>query len=68
MPATRDGRYAVPGSWDNTLKVRNLSSVQVVSFYVDGATCCCAGNPDGRMIVAGEVSGRLHFLRRENVR
>ena len=36
------------------------------SFIGDGALFCCAVASDGITIVAGEASGRLHFLRLEN--
>ncbi len=66
---TPDGRYAVSGSHDQTLKVWDLASRQVVaSFCGDNAIYCCVVAADGRTIVAGEHSGRVHFLRLENVK
>jgi WD40 repeat protein len=66
---TGDGRYAVSGSEDWTLKVWDLSSGQVVaSFYGNSAIRRCVVARDGRTIVAGEESGQVHFLRLENVK
>ena len=56
-----DGRRAVSASDDKTLKVWDLETGAVVATYsCDGAAYCCAF-ADGRMIVAGDASGRVHF-------
>jgi WD40 repeat protein len=69
VAVTGDGRYAVSGSDDQTLKVWDLSSGQVVaSFCGDSAIHCCAIAPDKRTIIAGDALGRVHFLRLENVK
>jgi hypothetical protein len=39
----------------------------VMSFTGDGELRTCAVTPDGQTIIAGEDSGRLHFLRCETV-
>jgi hypothetical protein len=36
----------------------------VATFTADGSIPCCAIRPDGVTIVAGESSGRVHFLQR----
>jgi WD40 repeat protein len=65
---TPDGKQIVSASRDNTLKVWDLESGELVaSFYGDGALNACAVAPDGVTIVAGEASGRVHFLRLEGV-
>jgi WD40 repeat protein len=69
VAVTGDGRYAVSRSQDNTLKVWELKTGRVVaSFCGDSTIERCAVTPDGRTIVAGEASGRVHFLRLENVK
>ena len=45
-----------------------LESGEAIATSIgDGALFCCAARPDGVTIVAGEASGRLHFLRLENI-
>jgi hypothetical protein len=47
-----------------TLKVWNWQTGEVIaSFIGDGAIYCCAVAPDGVRVVAGDVLGRVHFLR-----
>jgi len=61
---TPDGRHVVSGSCDNTLRVWDLESGEViVSFTGEDEISSCAVASDGRTIIAGESSGRLHFLR-----
>jgi hypothetical protein len=61
-----DGKYAISASFDFTLKVWNWQTGEViVSFTGDSPIICCAVAPDGVSIVAGETSGRVHFLRLE---
>ncbi len=65
---TPDGKQAISASGDNSLKLWDLQSREVIaSFSGDGALNCCAVAPDGVTIVAGEASGRVHFLRLEGV-
>ncbi|WP_086756473.1 NB-ARC domain-containing protein [Nostoc sp. 106C] len=61
---TCDGKYVISASFDNTLKVWNWQSGEVIaSFTGESAINCCAVAPDGVRVVAGEASGRVHFLR-----
>jgi WD40 repeat protein len=61
---TLDSKWVISGSVDNTLKFWDLESREVIaSFSGDGALFCCTVAPDGVTIVAGEESGRVHFLR-----
>jgi len=63
-----DGNFAVSASEDNTLKVWDLDSgKEIATFAGDSFLNCCAIAPDGVTIVAGESSGRVHFLRLEGV-
>jgi WD40 repeat protein len=61
-----DGRCAVSASDDYTVKVWNLErSSLIASFSGDSFMISCAIASDGLTIVAGEASGRVHFLRLE---
>ena len=57
-----DGRHAVSTSYDQTVKVWDLDTGEkVATFSCDGAASCCAFAGE-RMVVAGDQSGRVHFL------
>jgi WD40 repeat protein len=59
-------RRTVSGSHKNTIEVWYLETGEVLgTFSGDGALNACAVSPDRKTIVAGEVSGRMHFLRLE---
>ncbi|MGB7445022.1 MAG: hypothetical protein WA919_28465 [Coleofasciculaceae cyanobacterium] len=63
---TPDGKQVVSASEDKSLKVWDLHTGQeIASFTGDGMLPCCAVAPDGVTIVAGDASGRVHFLRLE---
>jgi len=63
-----DGRRAVSASDDQTLKVWDIENgSEICSFTGDSSITSCAVSPDGLTIVAGEASGRVHFLRLEGV-
>lgn len=59
-----DGMQAVSASLDATLKLWELSSGQcLTTYYCNEDVTFCAMSPYGQMIVAGDQSGFLHFLR-----
>ncbi len=63
---TPDGRRAISASDDRTLKVWDLETGNIiVNFSGDSTLVTCAVSPNGQTIVAGEDSGRVHFLRLE---
>ncbi|MCW6035724.1 hypothetical protein K4A83_05480 [Spirulina subsalsa FACHB-351] len=52
------------GSTDKTLKLWNLATgEEITSFTSDAGFKVCALAPDGAGVVAGDRSGRVHFLR-----
>ncbi|MEP0884824.1 WD40 repeat domain-containing protein [Microcoleus sp. FACHB-SPT15] len=60
------GRLAISTSHDRTLKVWDLKSrTAIANWGSDGSLLSCAVASDGVTLVAGEVSGRVHFLRIE---
>jgi WD40 repeat protein len=59
-----DGKRAVSGSHDTTLKVWDMETGEVIiSFSGDGSFISIAVSQDEKTIVAGEASGKVHFLR-----
>jgi tricorn protease-like protein len=64
-----DGRLAMSESKGGTLKVWDLESGGTLATYTaDGVGFWCSAHaPDGRSIVLGDSSGRVHFLRLEGV-
>ncbi|MEG4860948.1 hypothetical protein QUB75_26310 [Microcoleus sp. K1-B6] len=63
-----DGKRAISAPLDNTLRIWDLpSGKEIASFRGDYWFNCCAIGPDGVTVVAGDLPGRVHFLRLEGV-
>jgi len=61
-----DGKKAVSSSADTTLKIWDLETgIEISTFTGESPIDCCAISSDGFTVVAGEKSGRIHFLRLE---
>ncbi|MEH2177805.1 WD40 repeat domain-containing protein [Nostoc sp.] len=68
VAVTPNGQQVISASHDYTLKVWNLATGKVIATFTgEFPISCCAVAPDGMTIVAGEQSGRVHFLRLENM-
>ena len=64
IAVTSDGKTMISGSYDKTIKIWDLATrKEIATFTGESPILCCATAPDGVTIVAGEYSGRLHFLR-----
>jgi WD40 repeat protein len=64
LAMTPGGKSVVSASNDATLKVWDLESgACLCTFTAESAVYCCAVASDSCTIVAGEHSGRVHFLR-----
>ncbi len=61
MALSADGKRAVSGSWDHTLRVWDLESGTCLAvFTCDAAIRCCAWG--GERIMAGDESGNVHLF------
>jgi WD40 repeat protein len=68
LTITPDGKRLISLSWNESIKVWDLEKREsIASFSGDRSLIVYAVAPDGMTIVAGEVSGRVHFLRLEGV-
>lgn len=68
----REGRVVVhPSSPASQSLVRWLwdltSGIEIAGFYGDRSLSVCCIPPDGKTIVAGDATGRMHFLRIEGM-
>ena len=66
LAITPSGDFAISG--DYSIKVWHIQTGKIVaSFSVESSVLSCAVTSDGLTIVAGELSGRVHFLRLEGI-
>jgi WD40 repeat protein len=64
LAVTRDDLRAVTASEDNTVKMWDLRDRHIVATFTgDSQMATCAIAPDGISVIAGDVVGKLHFLR-----
>jgi WD40 repeat protein len=64
VAVTPDGRRAMSGSADKTLRLWDLESGEEIAIFTgEGRMLSCALTSDGRTIIVGDESGRVHFLR-----
>jgi WD40 repeat protein len=64
IAVTPDGKTVISGSLDKTIKIWDLATrKEIATFTGESPILCCAVAADGVTIVAGEESGRVHFLR-----
>ncbi|MDZ8226403.1 WD40 repeat domain-containing protein, partial [Nostoc sp. ChiVER01] len=69
VAVTPNGQQLISASLDSTLKVWNLATGEVIATFTgESFINCCAVAPDRMTIVAGEQSGRVHFLRLEGMK
>lgn len=65
---TPDSKYIISASVssDQILRVWDLKTQKIIaSFFCESELECCAVASDGVTIVAGDYSGKLHFLKLE---
>ena len=63
-----DGKRVTSIANDGAVKIWDLlTGYEVASFIGESAIRCCAISPNGLAVIAGEESGRVHFLQIEGL-
>jgi WD40 repeat protein len=63
LASTADGKLQVWSSRNETIRIWDVSERRfITSFTGESEIKCCAISPNGLTIVAGELSGKIHFL------
>ena len=63
MAVSADGKTALSGSSDHTLKLWDVASARILaSFTADASFSALAIEDDGKRVVAGDTLGRVHLL------
>ncbi|HAC63994.1 MAG TPA: hypothetical protein DCF68_10760 [Cyanothece sp. UBA12306] len=63
VTVTPDGKKVISGSRDKTVKIWDLVTGNcIATFTAEASITCVAVAPDGVSIVAGDSSGKVHFL------
>jgi WD40 repeat protein len=70
MAVTPNGRRAVSASDDRTIRIWDLENGILLSSFTfdDSVLCCRFARTSGDMVVAGDKTGAVHFLRLEHPR
>jgi WD40 repeat protein len=64
LPLIEPSLIASISTHTNTLHIRNLENGKIITSYTsDSPLSTCAITPDGGMIIVGDQSGVVHFLR-----
>lgn len=65
---TRDDRWIISASFDRSIRIWSLQTGDLIArFDGDSPFTSCAVTGDGRIVMAGDQSGRVHFLRPVNL-
>ncbi|NEO52125.1 MAG: WD40 repeat domain-containing protein [Okeania sp. SIO3B5] len=68
VKVTSDGELVISASSDKTIQVWEFKTRKVIATFTgESEINCCAVAPDNVTIVAGDISGQVHYLRLEGI-